>query len=1017
MSQNPMLQEETADAYRRAGWWLGETLGDMLKARAMRHGKKPAVIGPDRTLSYRDLDERAGRIASGFAALGVSAGDRVVVQLPNRSDFLEVVFGLTRLGAVPVLALPAHRDAEIGYVCATAEAVAYVCPSGDVYEAMARRMCEQVTSLRHVVMAGGRGDGGAATFHGLEEIRSTPVWEGAAPSSDDPAVMLLSGGSTGLPKLIPRTHDDLLHMVRAAARAANFGQSVVYLAVLPVAHSFTLCAPGVLGVLNAGGTIVFSDATASAAEAFGLITRHRITATALVPTLAKTWLSAIDSPGATAQDLSSLKVVQIGGAKADEDLARHFQRCFHRTLQQVYGMSEGLLCFTRLSDPDESIVATQGRPVDPGVELRIVDGKGLDAPAGAIGELLVRGPSVIRGYYQASEANASAFTPEGFYRTGDLVRSTASGNLMVVGRVKDQINRGGEKIDAAEVESVLRCHPDVLDAALVASPDEFLGERSHAFVVTREPLDVDVLRQYVRAKGLAEFKVPDEIDFIEELPRTPVGKIDKKPLRALAAPRQPCDNPSEAVASDSVAAVLSAWSMSLDLNHPLTPHDNFFEHGANSLLVIEAAQRIGVFLGRDVPPALVFAHPTALSLARVLDGNDTHAAPTPADLIADVSLEGTKQWPTDFQLPGPSSHPLLTGATGFVGAHLLAALLEQTSATITCTVRAETHDAARRRLATALTALGLPTADLADRVIALPADLSRTRLGLDTDDHRRLTEQTDAIYHCAAAVSTLRGYAALRAANVTATRNLLEIAATGCPAHMHHVSTLALTPPSGHPALPEAFIAPHAGLTDGYRQTKWSSERLLELAAERGLPTTVYRLGRVIGADGTAAPNPNDLVWRILRAGINLGALPALPVTEVWTPADWTANAIVHLSHRASRTEPGAVFNLAPTTDVPLATFFEWVAEYGYNTPLVAPPLWVTKLADTPGGDTELRTLLDPSQPAHEQLADLPLNRIETAELPPSLDDSPLAAAPTIDRDLIHRYLSRWIAADLLPPV
>ncbi|QSQ15468.1 (2,3-dihydroxybenzoyl)adenylate synthase [Myxococcus landrumensis] len=527
----PPWPEDFAERYRRAGYWRGETFGRMLRERAGLHGDRVALVSGEDRRTYRELDARVDRLASGFKALGIQAQDRVVVQLPNVAAFHEVCFALFRLGALPVFALPAHRGAEIGYFCEFTEAVAYVIADrhgGFDYRTLAANVKTAVPSLQHVIVVGDAGP-----YTSLESLYRTPE-PLEEPRPDDVAFFQLSGGSTGVPKLIPRTHDDYLYSVRASAEICQLDTSSVYLCALPAAHNFPMSSPGVFGTLYAGGTAVLS-LHPSPDVAFPLIEREKVTITALVPPLAMVWM---DAAKARRHDLSSLKVLQVGGAKLSAEAAARVKPALGCTLQQVFGMAEGLVNYTRLDDSEERIIHTQGRPICADDEVRIVDEEGQDVPVGETGQLFTRGPYTIRGYYKAETHNARAFTPDGFYGTGDLVRRTADGYLVVEGRAKDQINRGGDKVAAEEIENHLLAHPMVHDAAVVSMPDAFLGERTCAFVIPRgTPPPATSLTSFLRERGLAAFKIPDRVEFVDTFPKTGVGKVSKKALReALVRP-------------------------------------------------------------------------------------------------------------------------------------------------------------------------------------------------------------------------------------------------------------------------------------------------------------------------------------------------------------------------------------------------------------------------------------------------------------------------------------------------
>lgn len=521
-----------AARYRSRGYWRGETFTSLLNERIARHGERLAVVSDTRRWSYRELGCEVDRLARGFHALGIGPRDRVVVQLPNCAEFFAVLFALFRLGALPIFALPPHRQFEVGHFCQHAEAVAYVIADtygGFDYRQLAREVRETAPSLQHVIVLGD-----AADFVGLDDLPTLQGELPALPASDEVAFFQLSGGSTGTPKLIPRTHDDYLYSVRASAEICQLGADSVYLSVIPAGHNFTMSSPGSLGTLYAGGTVVMC-AHPSPDVALDWMAREGVTITALVPPLVPVWLDAIQR---VKPDLHSLRVVQVGGARFHAEMARRVTQELGVTLQQVFGMAEGLVNYTRLDDPLDTVLHTQGRPISPDDEVRIVDDEDRPVPEGEVGHLLTRGPYTIRGYYRADEHNQRAFTPEGFYRTGDMVRRTPEGNLVVEGRAKDQINRGGEKISAEEVEHQLLAHAGVMDCAMVAMPDAYLGEKSCVFVIRKDEQlrSVDLIR-FLRERGLATYKIPDRIEFVNQFPKTSVGKVSKKQLRHDIAAR------------------------------------------------------------------------------------------------------------------------------------------------------------------------------------------------------------------------------------------------------------------------------------------------------------------------------------------------------------------------------------------------------------------------------------------------------------------------------------------------
>jgi 2,3-dihydroxybenzoate-AMP ligase len=540
--------EELAEAYRRAGWWSGRALGTEIAAVADARPDATALVDGQVRISYRSLLARADALASRLTdGLGLARGDRIVVQLPNCWPFAVLTLGCLRAGLVPVMALPAHRQHELAYLCRHSEARALAVPGvlrGFDHQDMAARLLDASDTLEHILVAGPQVDQGHQDLTSLcAEPAGTAAhrtrWDTAPPAPSDVAVFLLSGGTTGLPKLIARTHDDYSYNARASARLCRMDERTVYLVTLPASHNFPLACPGLLGTWLSGGRAVML-ASPDPAAAFAAIEAEGVTITAAVPAAAQRWLAYAAEHGAAehgAAQLRTLEVLQVGGARLADELARRVRPVLGATLQQVFGMAEGLLNYTRLDDPDEVISGTQGRPLSPGDEVRITDAGGRDLPDGEPGALLTRGPYTPRGYYRAPEQNARAFTPDGWYASGDVVRRRPDGNLVVEGRDKDMINRGGEKISAEEVENLVYRMPGIAQVAAVAAADPDLGERVCVFVVPEPGAAVTLaaIRDAMAAAGVAKFKWPERLEIRAELPATKVGKLDKKAMREMIA--------------------------------------------------------------------------------------------------------------------------------------------------------------------------------------------------------------------------------------------------------------------------------------------------------------------------------------------------------------------------------------------------------------------------------------------------------------------------------------------------
>ncbi|WP_431840361.1 (2,3-dihydroxybenzoyl)adenylate synthase [Gordonia hongkongensis] len=524
-----------AQKYRDAGVFLDRPLFAGLDLAAERTPDSPALTdastdGP-RTLTYTEFRDATLRRAAGFVAAGLRPTQRVVLQLNNSLDFAVTLYGLLRAGVVPVMTLPAHRITEIAHLAAGAGAVAYIGEDGRRgfdYRELATELQSRVPDVAQVFISGEPG-----RFTPLPDADPASVELPAAPDAGLPALFLVSGGTTGLPKLIARTHDDYDLNARLSADVAGLTADDTYLVALPAAHNFPLCCPGILGVFGAGGHVVLAD-NPSPDNTFDLIERHRVTVTALVPALAQLWCAATEWEPA---DISSLRLLQVGGAKLAQSDAVALDAALGPVVQQVFGMAEGLICYTRADDPRDLVHQVQGAPMSELDEVRVVDEHGADVPDGEEGELLVRGPYTIRGYYRATAHNEKSFTTDGFYRSGDKVTRLPSGHLAVTGRIKDTIVRAGENVAADDVEENLLAHDSVRQVAVVGLPDDALGEKICAAVVLSHehpparPLELATIRTFLAERGLASFKLPDVIRVVTTLPVTAVGKIDKKVLR------------------------------------------------------------------------------------------------------------------------------------------------------------------------------------------------------------------------------------------------------------------------------------------------------------------------------------------------------------------------------------------------------------------------------------------------------------------------------------------------------
>ena len=532
---------EFAARYRAKGYWENKSIAQVWETYCREYADRVAVIDGDQQATYAEVNARAVNLALNLLDLGIKPLDRLIVQLPNRIQFVYLYLALQKIGAIPVMALPAHRYLEISQFVQIAGAVGCVMPDRHRefdFRDLVRRIRNEQPQLKHGIVLGEA----PAGFHSLDDSIARPSARDPAELSriviepTDPALFLLSGGTTGIPKLIPRTHNDYVYNSKMAGSVTGIEPDSVLLDVLPISHNLPLACPGLQGFIFKGAKVVLSTDTSPEAM-FRLVEKHRVTHIHVVPALL---IRLLADPAISRYDLSSLRVIQSGGQRLQpETRAKTKELIPSVTVQENFGMAEGVLMFVRLDDPPDVRMETVGRPICSDDEIMLLDEDDNIVPFGEIGEFCCRGPYTLRGYYGAEEHNKRAFTPDGFYRSGDLMRQHASGNYIVEGRKKDLINRGGEKISAEEIENLILSHPAVQNVACVPVPDPDLGERMCACLVLHRDhaLSFDELIRFLEAKEMAKIKLPERLLILDDLPLSNFGKVAKKKLSEMAATR------------------------------------------------------------------------------------------------------------------------------------------------------------------------------------------------------------------------------------------------------------------------------------------------------------------------------------------------------------------------------------------------------------------------------------------------------------------------------------------------
>ena len=531
--------EEEIERYVSKGLWHNITICNLLDRNASIFPNKLALVDEKQKLSWREFKERVNRTALHLKKLGIEYGDFFVLQMPNIVESLILYFSLNRLGAIPIMCLPRHRTTEIEYEISLHEAKGIAVPVGEKFDyvGMVEKISKNHPYLNVFLTVGGGGVNGWISMETLltQEIEKDypeDYLEEKKPGPNDICTQQISGGTTGLPKSISRTHNDYISQWDFFGRAAGFTEESVALVVIPILHNASLqaiCGPTIFR----GGTIVLSKFPGPK-EQFELIEKYKVTHILLIPVQISYWMEAEEL--ARHKDLSSLKVMISGAQKVKPELVRWSKEKLHVGFCNVFGMAEGPASSTRWDSPTEAQLYTVGISIiiDSDVKIRLVNDKNKEVKPGEVGEMCSKGPLTFKGYFRNDEEDLKAFDEEGFFHSGDLMSVRPDGRFVVEGRKKDMIIRGGENVYPELPEDLLVKHRKVLNAAVVGMPDIKLGERLCAFVqpVEGESFNLEQVKEYMKEQGIAVFQWPERVEEVKGWPLTAVNKINKSHLRA-----------------------------------------------------------------------------------------------------------------------------------------------------------------------------------------------------------------------------------------------------------------------------------------------------------------------------------------------------------------------------------------------------------------------------------------------------------------------------------------------------
>ncbi len=926
---------QTAAAYAQ-----DRTLAQLFEQQAARTPEAIAAAGCGGALSYRQLDERANRLAQHLRSLGVAPGVFAAVALERSPQMLAALLGVLKAGGAYVPLDPAFPASRLALMVEDAKPRVIITQQS--------LLQELPPSEAHVVCLDGD----------WEQMATAPgagLPAGAGPG--DLAYVIYTSGSTGRPKGVQITHRAVVNFLSSMQREPGLEADDVLLAITTL--SFDIAVLELFLPLLNGARVVIAAAE-QAADGLQLRALVEETDPTVMQATPATWRMLL---AAGWQGDPGLKIL-CGGEALPHDLAAALlERCGE--LWNMYGPTETTVWSTTGRVRSGQSLLSIGKPIA-NTQIYILDKAGQPVPIGVAGELVIGGDGLARGYLNRPELTAEKFVqvahlqPSPLYRTGDLARYDAQGKLYFLGRGDQQVKIRGYRIELGDVEAALSAH-EALKEAVVVAAGEGEARRLLAYVVAHEGQPApssSELRQWLR-QTLPDYMVPASFVALDALPLTPNNKVDRRALPAPASgePQRATAYVAPRSALEAELAELCAAVLKLAPGAPVGIHDDFFDLGGTSLLATRLIFEVRERYGAQVPLRRLFSQPTIAGLAQAVEGGvEEEADPwhmSTAQLKAEARLDETiTAAGRQYEQPASLKQVLLTGATGFLGAFLLHDLLQQTGATVHCLVRAANAQQGLRRLRSNLQSYELWQEELAGRIVVVPGDLAEPRLGLSEAQFLVLARDIDAIIHNGALVNFVHPYAAHKAANVLGTQEILRLAALQRLQAVHFVSTLSVFHTGGHDdgmIFAEGDDLEEVGAPfGGYAQSKWAAEQLVMEAARRGLPVAIYRPGLVSGSAATGAWNMADMMTTLARASLAMGLAPQLDIGDRETqidivPVDYVSRAIVALAQR-ERAE-GQVYHLNNPQPLPYRRLLELAPGLGLQLTTVSFDEWRSRLA------------------------------------------------------------------------
>ncbi|MBD2044454.1 amino acid adenylation domain-containing protein [Coleofasciculus sp. FACHB-64] len=995
-----------------------------------------AVVFENQQLTYRELNDRANKIAHHLQNLGVKPEVVVGICVERSLEMVMGMLGIFKAGGAYLPLDPAMPK----------ERLALMLQDAQVPVLLTQKQFLEIPQ------------------HSAKVVCLDTDWETIEVESQNSiqkpsnlAYVIYTSGSTGTPKGVAIEHQQLLNYLNGIINRLDLpaGASYAIISTFAADLGHTVVFPA----LCTGGCLhIISQERATDPEALtNYFQKHPIDCLKIVPS----HLSALLTASNPAHILPRKRLI-LGGEALTWNLIETIQKLASNCqIFNHYGPTEatvGVLTYQvaeRVADGKADRISETvplGRPI-PNTQIYILDAHLQPVPIGVPGELYIGGAGLARGYLNQRELTAKKFIIDSFierdefsilrnelqdvppnsklktqnsklYKTGDLARYLPDGNIEFLGRIDDQVKIRGFRVELGEIEAVLSQFPRVRQSIVLLREDE-LGQRLVAYIVSNSAL-INDLRSFLKEK-LPEYMVPSAFVVLKALPLTPNGKIDRS---ALPAPETIKPETDTFVAPrNSVEELLAGIWVPLLKLEKVGIYDNFFDLGGHSLLIPQLLAKVRETFQIELTLRDFFDAPTIADLGKNIEmkqGVIPFVSPASnLNLDAEAVLDPTiRPDSIPVELVTEPSCIFLTGATGFLGAFLLSELLQQTQADIYCLVRATNAESGKERLQNSLESYSLWDENFSSRIIPVMGELSKPLLGLSDEQFRDMASQIDVIYHNGALVNFTYPYSALKAANVLGTQEVLRLASLIKLKPVHFISSTNAVSPAGGSGVrvirEQDSINPEEVIDTGYAQSKWVAEKLATIARDRGIPVCIYRPGRISWHSQTGLCNKSDNTFRWVKGCIQLGSVPKRDAMVNLVPIDYASRAIAYLSRQKESLNKD--FHIVNPYPAHWNQVINWVRSFGYPLREISYDQWHGELLEAAqkSSGNALSPLVDfMNQPTSQEPASTPaILQFDCQNTLDGLAGSSIVCPP-LEAELFAPYFSYLIDNGLLdaPPV